>query len=405
MRILFVALTAPFPPTNGHRLRTWSMLQALAADGHELTLLVLAEDDEVVPEGGPLRRLCRSVDVVQVARPAGWRQYLSRAQALLSSLPYGVWRLRSPALQRLVRERLAEGSFDLLLCDGVYNMVNVPKRAGRPLVLNKDDVAHVILERYLRIETNAVRRVYGWLESRKVRRWERDACARATLLLASSRVDKLLLEALSPGPAVLVVPNTIDTDAYRPQRNHIYAPPSKRRAVVLYQGGMDWHPNRDAVAFFARHIWPELRRLRPETVFRVAGRSPSAAFKRQLGAIPGLEFTGTVPDMRTEIAGATVCVVPLRIGSGTRLKILEAAAMGKPIVSTSLGAEGLGLMDGTEILLADHPRQFARSVAELLGDERRRQALGRAARSRVATDNNFPMMRNALREAIEAMAP
>jgi len=168
---------------------------------------------------------------------------------------------------------------------------------------------------------------------------------------------------------------------------------------VLYMGGMDWFPNRDAVEFFVTQILPELRVLAPEARFVVAGRNPPAEFVRRFAA-SGITFTGTVPDMRPEIARAAVCVVPLRIGSGTRLKILEAGAMGKPIVSTSIGAEGLDLIKGTEIILEDQPRAFAKAVADLLRDASRRRALGEEARRWVESRYSFPVLRSAVREAL-----
>jgi glycosyltransferase involved in cell wall biosynthesis len=396
VRILFVALTSPFPPTSGHRLRTWSMLRALAAEGHQVTLRVLA-DDEDDAEAAPLREVCRDVRVWRVPRPHGARHCLGRLAAVLSPLPYAVRRLASPALRSALAEELGRGSFDAVLCDGVYNLVNVPDTPGVPLVLNKDDVAHVILERYRALEPRAWRRAYASLEARKVRAWERRAGNRAALVLASSEVDRELLERLCRDVDVAVVPNVVDAEACRPQAE-TGAP------VVLYQGGMDWHPNRDAVAFFAARVWPRLRARAPHAVFRVAGRAPDARFRRRMEAA-GVQFAGRVPDMRVEIARAAVCVVPLRIGSGTRLKILEAAAMGKPVVSTRLGAEGLDFADGREILLADEPAELARLTAELLADAPRRRALGSAARRRVEALYSQPVLRRALRAALARLSP
>jgi glycosyltransferase involved in cell wall biosynthesis len=208
-------------------------------------------------------------------------------------------------------------------------------------------------------------------------------------------VDEALLRRLAPRSAIAVVPNVVDTETYRPA-------PQTGEPVVLYQGGMDWHPNRDAVEHFAAAILPALRRRAPEAVFRVAGRGPDPAFRRRMERA-GVAFTGTVPDMRAEIARAAVCVVPLRIGSGTRLKILEAAAMGKAIVSTALGAEGLEFTDGEEILIADDPEVLAARVADLLADAPRRHALGAAARRRAVASYGMPVVRQTLRAALAAV--
>jgi glycosyltransferase involved in cell wall biosynthesis len=163
---------------------------------------------------------------------------------------------------------------------------------------------------------------------------------------------------------------------------------------------MDWLPNRDAVAFFVSEVMPELRRLVPDFSFVVAGREPPPDFRSRYEQIPNVRFTGTLPDLRPVIAQAAVCVVPLRIGSGTRLKILEAAAMAKAVVSTTVGAEGLTLKDGEDIVIADEPRTMARAIAALLADRRRRLEIGQAARRHVAAEYGIPALRRALREAL-----
>jgi len=394
MRILFAALSMPFPPTNGHRLRTWALVRALAQEGHDVTLISFAEPEELHREDAELRAVCRAVERLPVpgAHSARWEP-LRRALALLSREPYGVRRFRSPAFTASLTRALARDRFDLVICDGIYNVQNLPAGLTVPVLLNKDDVAHVILERYVRLERNPLARLYARLEARKVKRWEQRACAGMAANLVCSEVDREILERLCPGVPMLVVPNVVDTEHYAPAGEG-------EPLTVLFQGGMDWHPNRDAVEFFAAEILPELRRLVPAVTFRVAGRSPSDDFRRRFAGAPGLEFTGTVPDMRTEIARATVCVVPLRIGSGTRLKILEAGAMAKPIVSTTLGAEGLTLRHGEEILIADDPACIARTISDLLRNQMRRDALGTAARHRILEYYSHAALRAALHAAL-----
>jgi len=395
LRVLFVGLTVPYPPTNGHRLRTWAMVQALADEGHRITLVAFAERGEIPGDLGPLRAACAEVELVPtpVASGASGRDALKRVLALASPLPFGAWKFRSPDLTAALERQLARQDFDVLLCDGVYNMQNLPAHLAVPVLLNKDDVAHVLIRRYLALESSAGRRLYGALEARKVERWERAALQQAKAVLACSELDKALLRELAPTAQVVAVPNVVDTDHYAPRDG---AEP----ATVLFQGGMDWQPNRDAVEFFAAEILPWLRRRVPSARFRVAGRSPAESFRRRFAGIDGLEFTGTVADMRDEIAKATVCVVPLRIGSGTRLKILEAGAMAKPMVSTAVGAEGLELVDGEEIVLADEPRAFADAVAALLHDAAGRDELGRGARLRVEKQYSLSVFKTALRDAV-----
>ncbi len=170
--------------------------------------------------------------------------------------------------------------------------------------------------------------------------------------------------------------------------------------TILFTGGMDWYPNRDAVEFFAFSILPRILRRVPGPDLSSSGAIPRQSSGTAWRGYPSIEFTGAVPDMRPQTARAAVCVVPLRIGSGTRLKILEASAAAKPVVSTAVGAEGLDFADGSEILLADEPESFASAVVDLLSDEQRRRSLGAAARRRVEQSYSLAILRVALRETI-----
>jgi len=218
------------------------------------------------------------------------------------------------------------------------------------------------------------------------------------MVLACSERDRHLLSSLATRPHITVVPNVVDIDSYVPQEQG-------EASTILFQGGMDWFPNRDAVTYFAERILPHVRQRVPGIRFVVAGRNPSPAFIKQFAGVQGIEFAGNVPDMRAEIAKAAVCVVPLRIGSGTRLKILEAAAMAKPVVSTRIGAEGLDFADGEEIVLADMPGEFACAVVDLLADPSRRRTIGLAARRRLEAQYTMSSLRSALREAFSKLPP
>jgi glycosyltransferase involved in cell wall biosynthesis len=376
-------------------LRTWALLRALAEDDHQVTLVAFAEPGDLAAGLTPLRAVCAAVEPVAAPRADG-RDIPGRLAALISPAPYGPRKFRSRAMARALSRRLAEERFDLLVCGGVYNVPNLPRPASIPVLLDKDDLNFVIYERWLRHEPGLLRRAYGALELAKMRRWEIGVCRVARALLAASEVEQAFLARLCPQVPTFVVPNVVDTEHYVP-----WPEAEGARPVVLYQGAMDWHPNRDAVAFFVEQILPSLRRRVPDVVFRIAGRRMPEGLRRRLADEPGVEVAGTVPDMRVEIARATVCAVPLRIGSGTRIKILEAAAMGKAIVSTSLGAEGLSLEDGEEIVIADTPAAFADAVAALLGDPARRERLGRAARWRVEKQYGFAAHQAALRVALE----
>jgi len=391
LRLLFSALAVPYPPTNGQRLRNWSLVKALVAEGHEVTLVTFGE-----PLDDPTRRallaVCRDVEVVPL--PTGSPLW-DRLRALPSARPYGALRHRSAAMAEALRLRLAHEPFDAIICDDIYDSDNMPA-SPVPVLLNKHDITHVIVERYLPYERNPAKRLYGWLEARKLRRWEAATCARSGRVLAVSHVDLRLLHGACTSARYAYAPNVIDVANFEPAA-------SDDGRTMLYVGSMDWLPNRDAVTFFLREILPRVRQVVPRAEFVVAGRAPASAFLRRHGAASGVRFTGSVPDMRVEIAKAVMCVVPLRIGSGTRLKILEAAAMAKPVVSTSIGAEGLTYQHGHDILIADDPAAFAAAVEGLFRQPARRRTLGLAARQRTEAEYSVEALARAMRLALTTL--
>jgi glycosyltransferase involved in cell wall biosynthesis len=321
----------------------------------------------------------------------------ARARALPNTRPYSVERFTSADMRRLVLRRLTAGGVEAVVCD-VFTAANVPD-THIPILLNHENVEHTILRRYCDVEQNPAKRAYGWLEYLKMRRWERRVCARSRVGLACSDLDARTLTALCPSVPFVIAPNVVDVDGH--DRMDAVEEPS----TILFQGGMDWFPNRDAITFFASAIWPRVQALVPEARLLVAGRNPSPSFVASFGHVRGMQFTGTVVDMRAVIASAAVSVAPLRIGSGTRLKIIEAAALGKPVVATRIGAEGLDFVDGEEILLADQPERFAEDVADLLRDAPRRRRIGTAARRRAEQHYSLPALRRALARAAAHLGP
>jgi glycosyltransferase involved in cell wall biosynthesis len=211
------------------------------------------------------------------------------------------------------------------------------------------------------------------VEWRKVRRYEARTCARARLTLTVSDVDRTALASLAPGAAIAAIPTGVDIDYFAPDGTR------ETPASLVFTGSMDWYPNDDAVRHFMATVLPRIRAEIPDASLTVVGRRPAAGL-REAAARAGVAVTGTVDDVRPYVAAAAVYVVPIRIGGGTRLKIFEALAMGKAVVSTTIGAEGLPLVPGEHFLRADEPGEFADAVVSLIRNPSRRRALGRAGR-------------------------
>jgi glycosyltransferase involved in cell wall biosynthesis len=301
---------------------------------------------------------------------------LGLARSWLSRDPIELWRWRVPAVQDAVAQLLHRQRFDLCVADFLLATANVPVDRSTPVVLFEHNVEYMIWQRLAKIAHNPVHKTLLEIEWRKLRRREAAACSRADLTIAVSEADRNRLCALAPGARIVAVPTGVDTGYFHPTPGH------ERPAHLVFTGSMDWHPNEDAIVYFADVILPLIRRAIADVSFTVVGRNPSERLKA-LARTTGIHLTGTVDDVRPYVDEAAVYVVPLRAGSGTRLKIFEALAMGKAVVSTTLGAEGLAVTDGRDILLADDPDAFARSVVMLLRDSHARPAFGKAGRDLV----------------------
>lgn len=377
MRILWVKIGGLWPLTNGGRLRSFNLVSELSAR-HRVSVLTTHAPGE---DPAALRaQLPRCDDVVSYpyasARAGSARFATALARSWLSPLPVDLWKCRIPALREAVAARLAGERFDLCIADFLFAMPNLPRRPRTPVVLFEHNVEYMIWQRLSRTAP-AWQRALLEVEWRKVRRAEARACAEAVLTIAVSDADRAGLAALAPSATVSAIPTGVDTEYFAPR------PGPQTPARLVFTGAMDWYPNEDGILYFIESILPAIRQRVPSATLAVVGRNPSNRL-RAIAAAAGVDVTGTVDDVRPHVAGAAVYVVPLRVGGGTRMKIFEGLAMGKAVVSTTVGAEGLPLMSGTHFVRADEPSEFARAVVALLNDPERRRALGDAGRRLVA---------------------
>lgn len=301
---------------------------------------------------------------------------LAVARSWCSRDPVDLWKWQVSSLRDRVRALVEDGSADVTIADFLFAAVNVPFRGRVPTILFEHNVEYLIWKRLRDIEPRLWRRALLEIEWRKLRAREAEACRRSDLTIAVSNDDRDRLHALAPGARISAIPTGVDTTYFHPA-----ATPEQPRQLV-FSGSMDWQPNEDAILYFIDEIQPLIHGEEPGAVLTVVGRNPTERLRAAAGRA-GVQVTGTVDDIRPAVAGAAVCVVPLRAGSGTRLKILEALAMGKAVVSTTLGAEGLSLTPGVHYVAADRPADFARAVVSLLRDPDRRRRLAEAGRDLV----------------------
>ena len=374
MRILWVKPGGLWPLNVGGRLRSFHILSELSRQ-HQVTVLTTHRPGENHDDLTQHLPHCERVTSFEHSAPkAGTASFAGMlARSWTSALPVDLLKWRVPALRAEVESILNSGNVDVCVADFLYGAVNMPSGTSVPVVLFSHNVEHILWKRLADNENRPWRRAVLEVEWRKMRSSERSACARSRMVVAVSSQDAACLGENAPGARIRSMPTGVDTHYFRANGT------PEVPAHLVFSGAMDWYPNEDAMLFFMNEILPLVRHEIPEVTVTVAGRNPSARF-RAAGDAAGVRITGTVDDVRSFIDAGAVYVVPLRIGGGTRLKIFEALSMGKAVVSTSIGAEGLPLVAEQHYVRADGAADFSHAVVSLLRDPARRRVLGETGR-------------------------
>jgi len=385
LKILVLTPQFPYPPHQGTTIRNYNLISFLA-ERHAVHLLSFGDPGR--SQDTPLHNLCPRVQVVSPTQRAK-RQRLTGL--FLSRLPDMAQRLPSPQFRSALAATLEREDPDVVQVEGIelaqYLFQAAAERGPgrqRPLLVFDDHNAEYVLQqRAFETDIRRPRRwigaAYSFVQWQRLRDYERRACLAADRVVAVSDTDAMALRQLEPSLSPAVVPNGVDMAFYTAPSPTLDARQAPGPNDLVFTGKMDFRPNVDAVSWFVQEVLPQLRLKNPESRFWIVGQNPHPRLAA-LANHPGVVVTGWVEDVRPYIAAAGVYVVPLRIGGGTRLKVLEAMAMGKAIVSTRLGCEGFDLAPDRELALADTPPEFVSAVLALLGDAGRREQMGRAAR-------------------------
>lgn len=395
MKIAFVTARPPYPPNSGGRIRAFHLLREVSGV-HDVTLITAcekrSEEQALATLETIIPRLAIRAVTVEPETPLG---RLGRAIGNpMDSRPYTWARYGHVRFTAHVRDVLRDLRYDIIHCEHVQVAYALDGLATPPRVITAQNVESQLIRRIAaRARPWWKRRVIGWQAS-KVLEAERRVFRLFDRCLAVSESDAAEIERMVPGAAVSVVRNGVDLSQFTPSV-------ARRTAdLMVFTGAMDWLPNVDGVRFFVREILPRIRQGHPDARLLVVGSNPSDALVRELGGA-SVHFTGTVEDVRPYLDEAHLVVVPLRAGGGTRLKILEAWAVGKPVVSTTIGAEGLPTQDGQNIALADSPEAFARRASHLLSDAGAAEQLGAAGRRVVEEHFGWDRIARALLQAYE----
>jgi polysaccharide biosynthesis protein PslH len=398
MRLLWLNANLLLPLDKGGRLRTWHLMRHLAAR-HEITYLCFAQPEEVARHGAAMAEVCAHLETVpRQNAPKGSARFYGRvARHLFDPAPYAVAAYRSTPYRDRADALLDAGRFDRVVCDFLVPAVNLRPRLPCPSLLFTHNVEAEIWRRHAEAEDNPLRRTLYAQQWRRMQRFERRTLARFDRVLTVSDVDRLTFHRLYAGALqapTTVVPTGVDTAYFRRP-----AGVATRPAHIVFVGSMDWLPNEDGVVAFCRDTLPLIRGAVPDVTFSIVGRDPTPAVQR-LADGHRVVVTGRVDDVRPALHEAAASVVPLRIGGGTRLKIYESMAAGTPVVSTTIGAEGLPGEPGRHLLIGDDPEAFAAAVISLLRDRVRRDAMAAAARQFVVDHFDWSAVAGHLERAI-----
>lgn len=382
MNVLFLSQIVPYPPHGGVLQRGYNIIAELGrrANVHLMAFVhpdVLPTPTAVEDSRRALSAYCSHLEYFPLwpKRSSGHRAAGLTASAF-STLPFSVVAHRSAAFQASVKRAMQATVFDILHVDTIALSQFVDPRSPATTVLTHHNIESILMERRAQVEPHAAARFYLSREARKLANYERALAPTFAMNIVVSSTDETALLQRVPGIRTAVVPNGVNTTYFTPHG-------TEEALALIYTGGMNMFANRDAVMFFLEQIWPIIRAEVPDVRFFAVGQDPPAELSAIAARDTSVVVTGYVDDIRPYVNQAAVYVVPLRVGGGTRLKVLDAMSSGKALVSTSIGCEGIDVVPGTHLVTADTAEAFAGNTVQLLRDPARRRALGTAARQLV----------------------
>lgn len=368
MKILWLSHFLPYPPKGGALQRSHNLLRQ-AAIRHEVHLVSLNQGKNLpTPEAVReaivfLKNICKRVEVFPIpSDSARWRWVMMTMDSYLRSSPYDVNWLTNIDMERYLEKVTKTETFDLVHVDTIGLYPYVSAFSGTPVVLNHHNVESHMMRRRYEKETDRLKKVYFHRESSKLERYEREVCGKCAENLVVSDLDGIRLKENVGDVRFSVIPNGVDVDYFRPNEQN-----ATRREGLIFAGAMDWYPNREAVRFFLKDIWPKLLEEKPDRRATFVGKNPPQILL-EASKHSAINVPGFVDDIRPYLDRAGIYVCPIRDGGGTRLKILDALAMAKPLVATGLAVEGLDLVEEIHYLKAETAEDFAGQIRRLEND-------------------------------------
>jgi len=375
MKILWLSHLLPFPPQGGGVLQRSANLLKAVASAHEVTLLAFNQKDILriydadlnisLPAAlKAMEKICHKVHVIDIeCDKKNFGKLRLALSSLLSRLPYSIRWLTSDSYKMALTEMLSNNVYDVIWFDTIsLSQYRDDPKAGHALtVLNHHNIESDMMFRRAKKENNLLKKAYYYLESYKLRAYEKREVGNYTINVTCSELDSLRLNSISPGVTTQVVPNGVDTTFFT-ANSDVTPDPN----YLLFIGGMSWYPNRDAMLYFAKEIWPLLKKKVPHIHMHVVGEMPAEEMTELAKNDDNYHVYGFVDDIKSIFYKAGIYVCPISDGGGTKLKILDALAMGKPIVANEIACEGIGVVEGKNVLFAETPEEYVDKINKLI---------------------------------------
>ena len=358
----------------------------------------LPEKKQILEAKKKLEEYCKVVEVLPI--PSDNSRLLWGLLVLYSFMgasSYTVNWTTSKKMQELVDRAIREYRPDIIHCDTLGLVHYVLEKESARTVLNHHNIESQMMLRRSGKERNPLKKLYFFLEGMKLRTYEKKICPLVAGNIVVSELDRMRLLEIAPKAEVRVVPNGVDVGYFRPTEKSIIP------HNLVFAGSMDWYPNEDAMIYFLNDVWPHLKNIYRDANLTVAGRMPSQRLKDLISFDTSVRLTGYVEDIRPFIDQAEVYICPIRDGGGTKLKLLDAMAMGKAIVTTTVGAEGFDVKDGEHVLIADDPKGFVEKIRSLFENEKLRHFLSKNGRKFVEKYYSWEVIGKELLDAYRAV--
>jgi len=403
MRILWISHILPYPPKGGVTQRSYHLIREVAEE-HQVFLFALNQKAWLPTVEGVERarrefqQFCKSVEIFDILSDGSkWARYSLAMASLLSKNCYTANWTYSKAMHERIRVFLADHQIDVIHCDTIGLAEYVKDITEIPMVLNHHNIESHMMLRRCENETHFLKKIYFFIEGKKLVNYEKKMCPLFNSNLVVSELDKDRLLSFIPNLNVDIIPNGVDVIFFKATNSNI------KKHNIVFAARLNAYTNEDAIVWFLKEMWPLLKERVSDVSLTIAGRNPTLRIKKEIGLDPAVKLTGYVDDIKPFIEQAEVYVCPMRDGGGTKLKLLDAMAMGKAIVTTSVGAEGLKLKDGEHVLFANDSSSFVSHIVEIFENSGLRLQLSNKSRDLVTKTYSWEIIGNKLNNTYQTI--